>query len=104
MPFATILGSLFGGATQEAHAIKQERFEKEKLQMAMTSSMLQDVMHNEYAPAELKEQAFNAHKDFLMEHLFPDQFKGDKKNPVRKMVDQFVGQADTGQTGMQALQ
>ncbi len=105
MAFLTGIGALLGGATEEAGRIKQERFQKEQADVNLTTSMLQHIIENpNILDPNIKAQAQHAWRDVVMEHLFPDQFKGDKKNSVRSLVDKFVGQQQTGPAMAGAVQ
>lgn len=93
MSFTTGLGGLLGGATEEAAKIKQERFQQDQANTKMANDMLQHIIDNpNIMDPNIKAQAMHAQRDLVMEHLFPDQFKRDKKNPVHKLIDSFIGQ------------
>lgn len=105
MGFISGLGGLLGGITAETQQIKKERFDKENADMNMTMSMLQHIVDNpNIQDPSIKAHAQNSMRDVLFEHLFPDQFKGDTKNPVRKLVDQFVGQTNNSPAMASAMQ
>lgn len=105
MAFLSGLGGLLGGLTDETAKIRQERFQKEQADLGLATSMLQHIIDNPniYDPS-IKAHAQEGLRDVIFEHMFPDQFKGNKANPVKKLVDQFIGQQNTSPAMAQALQ
>lgn len=88
------LGALLGGASEEAGKIHEERFKKELANHQTAAEMFKFILESPNTTPEVKAQALKGWHDINMEKMFPDQFKGDTKNPVRKLVDQFIGQQD----------
>ena len=104
MSFMGGFGALLGGATEEAGKIHAERFQKEEANRRLATSMLQHIIDNPNLDEASKAQAQQAWRDLLMETTFPKQFKRGNKNPVRKLIDQFIGLQDSGQAVSKALE
>lgn len=86
------IGGLLGGFTEEAAKIKQERFQQDQANSKMAVDMLTHIIDNpNVQDPNIKAQAMHAYRDLVMTHLFPDQFKKDTKNPVHKLIDNFIG-------------
>lgn len=99
------LGGLLGGASNEAHTIHEERFQKEQADRKMATDMLQNMLSDpRQTDPNILSQVSHAYRDLVMESVFPDQFKRDKTNPVHKLIDQFIGMQSGPSAAMQGAQ
>lgn len=91
MGFTTALGSLLGGATEEAGKIHQERYQSEQADRKFTFDTLTHIMDDpSIGNPQVKEEALQELHGRLMQTMFPDQFSH-KPGKLGKLVDQFVG-------------